>query len=74
MAQATAPILNSTQATDCCESPIRSLSEAQRICREHRERLDLTKMTLNRHGWFRIAAAQNRPPSPILAGRISCCN
>jgi hypothetical protein len=33
------------QATDCRASPIRSLSEDQRTCRERRERVDLTKMT-----------------------------
>ena len=33
---------------------------AKRTCRERRERVDLTKMTLKRHGRLRIAAAQNR--------------
>ena len=45
MAQATAPILDFTSSSNCCNAPIRELSEAQRTCRERRERVDLTKMT-----------------------------
>ena len=45
MAQATAPIHDTTQETDCRELPIRSLSEAQRTCREVVGRVDPTLLT-----------------------------
>jgi hypothetical protein len=46
MAQATAPILDSTQATELPRAPIQSLSEAQRTCREVVGRVDPMLLTL----------------------------
>src|SRR5258707_14722029 len=55
MAQATAPILDSTFSSNRCNAPIRELSEVQRTCRERWKRVDLTKMTHKRH-WMCTAA------------------
>jgi hypothetical protein len=45
MAQATAPILDSTSSSNRCNAPIRSLSEAQRTCREIVGRVDPTLLS-----------------------------
>jgi hypothetical protein len=42
--------------------------------REALRRLGPTRLTLKRHGWFRIAVAQNGPSSPISPVAFPCCN
>jgi hypothetical protein len=65
MAQATAPILDSTSSSNRCNAPIRELSEAQRTWRELVGRVDPTLLTLKRH-WMCTAAMVLMPGlSPI---------
>jgi hypothetical protein len=49
MAQATAPILDSTCSSNRCNAPIRELSEAQRTCRERVGHIDPMLLTHLRH-------------------------
>jgi hypothetical protein len=57
MAQATAPILDSTEAAVRCDARIRPLLEAQRTFREALLPAGATRMTHSCHLWPRFFAA-----------------
>jgi hypothetical protein len=63
MAQATAPILDSTIASFRCGAKVWTLLEVKRTYRERRERVDPTRLTPSRHRLDRNSAVQ-RPAVP----------
>jgi hypothetical protein len=70
MAQATAPILDSTSSSNRCNAPIRELSEAQRTCREIVGRVDPTLLTLNRPWLCTAANGFDAGFSPYQSARL----